>query len=98
MPDFAPAHHLLGFFELVQGENPAMAEQHLRQAVVLEPENQSYSLSLAQAQLFRKEFNAARDTLEPLCLPNVDSRVRKSAQELLGKAAGAQLSGPLASP
>jgi len=98
MPEFAPAHHLLGFFELVQSENPAMAEQHLRQAVVLEPENQSYSLSLAQAQLFRKEFDAARDTLEPLCLPNVDSRVRKNAQELLGKAAEAQKSGPLASP
>jgi tetratricopeptide (TPR) repeat protein len=90
MPNFAPAHHLLGFLELVQGDS-RLAEQHLRQAVQLEPENQSYSLSLAQAQLFRKEFDAARETLQPLCLPNVETQVRKDAEALLEKAAGTQV-------
>ena len=83
MPNFAPAHHLLGFLELVQGEDAATAEHHLQQAVHLEPENQSYSLTLAQAQLFRKEFDAARATLLTLCLPNVEPPVRHRAEEIL---------------
>jgi tetratricopeptide (TPR) repeat protein len=83
MPDFGPAHHLLGFFELVQGQDPSTAEQHLQRAIQLEPENQSYSLTLAQAQLFRNEFDAARTTLQALCVPNVDAPVRQHAQEML---------------
>jgi tetratricopeptide (TPR) repeat protein len=86
MPAFAPAHHLLGFLELLQGEQPGLAEEHLRLAIKLEPENQSYSLSLAQAQLLRNEFEAARETLQPLCLPTVDSHTRQTAQELLEQA------------
>jgi len=83
MPDFAPAHHLLGFFELVQGNDPSAAEQQLHRAVQLEPENESYGLTLAQAQIFRKELTAARGTLQELCLPNVATPVRKHAQEML---------------
>ena len=83
MPDFGPAHHLMGFFQFVQGEDPAIAERHLQRAIQLEPENPSYSLTLAQAQLFRKEFDAARGTLQTLCLPNVDPPVRQHAQEML---------------
>jgi len=39
MPNFGPAHELSGFFEMVQGENLAAAEQHLQLAIQLEPEN-----------------------------------------------------------
>jgi tetratricopeptide (TPR) repeat protein len=83
MPDFAPGHHLLGFFELVQGDDPVAAEQHLQRAVQLEPENESYALTLAQAQISRKELPAARGTLQALCLPNIPTPVRKHAQEML---------------
>src|SRR6185437_9144778 len=58
MPNFAQAHELLGFLELVQGENLALAEEQLQRAIQLEPENPYPLLSLAQAQMRRKD-NAA---------------------------------------
>jgi tetratricopeptide (TPR) repeat protein len=83
MPNFGPAHELLGFFEMVQGENPAVAEQHLRLAIQLEPENPSYLFSLAQAQLKNNDPKGARRTLEPLLLPNVEAKLRKPAEEMI---------------
>ncbi len=83
MPDFGPAHHLLGFFEMVQGENLMAAEQHLQKAIQLEPENQSYLFALAQTQLRKEEPDAARRTLEPLRLPNVDPELRRHAEEMI---------------
>jgi len=83
MPDFGPAHHLLGFFEMVQGEDFPAAETHLRKAIQLEPENQSYLLSLAQVQLIRKGPEEARHTLEPLLLPNAESDLRAHAQQMI---------------
>jgi len=83
MPNFGPAHQLLGFFEVVQGENLKLAEQHLQIAIQLEPENQSYLLSLAQAQLRNRNPATARSTLEPLLLPHADAELRKHAEDLL---------------
>jgi Flp pilus assembly protein TadD len=83
MPDFGPAHDLLGFFEMVQGEDLSAAEKHLSAAVALEPENQGYQLTLAQIQMARHDPAAARRTLESLRLPNVDERVRTHAEEML---------------
>jgi tetratricopeptide (TPR) repeat protein len=83
MPDFGPAHELLGFFEMVQGENLALAEQHLQRAIQLEPENPSYLFSLAQVQLRNYNLDAARHTLQPLLLPNVDAKLRAHAEEMI---------------
>ncbi len=83
MPSFAPAHELLGFFELVQGDDLALAEQQMQNAIQLEPENQWYLLSLAQVQLRSRETEAARHTLEPLRLANVDAKLRERAEEQL---------------
>ena len=83
MPDFGPAHHLLGFFEMVQGEDLPAAEKHIQRAIQLEPENQSYLLTLAQAQLASRDPAAARRTLEPLCLPYVEPQVRAHAEEMI---------------
>jgi Flp pilus assembly protein TadD len=83
MPDFGPAHRLLGFFEMAQGDNLAAAEQHLQRAIQLEPENLSYRLSLAQAQLRRNEIEEARRTLGPLRLPYVEAQLRVHAEEML---------------
>ena len=83
MPDFGPAHELLGFFEMVQGENLALAEQHLQRAIQLEPENPSYLFSLAQVQLRNHNLDAARHTLQPLLLPNVDAKLRAQAEEMI---------------
>lgn len=83
MPDFAPAHHLLGFFQLLQGQPPASAEPHLKKAIELEPENPAYFLTLAQVQLAEHESAAARLTLQQICHPYVDGKVRAHAEELL---------------
>jgi tetratricopeptide (TPR) repeat protein len=83
MPDFGPAQHLLGFFELVQGKDLAAAEKHIQRAIQLEPENPSYMLSLAQLQVARQDAAAARRTLLPLRLPYVDPEVRAHAEEML---------------
>ena len=83
MPDFAPANELLGFFEMVQGDNLTAAGQHLVRAIQLEPENRSYLLSLAQLELHARKPDAARQTLQPLLLPNVDGELRTEAQALM---------------
>jgi Flp pilus assembly protein TadD len=83
MPDFGPAHHLLGLFEMVQGEDLAGAQRHVERAIQLEPENQSYLLSLAQVQLVRHDPAAARRTLEPLRLCYVDPAIRAHAEDML---------------
>ena len=82
MPDFGPAHELLGFFEMVQGTDLAMAEQQLEQAIELEPGNQWYLLSLAQAQLVENKLDAARQTLQPLRLPYVENKLRTQAEQM----------------
>ena len=90
MPTFGPAHWLLGFFEMVQGDNLALAEKELQTAIALEPENQSYQFTLAQVQLSEHELDAARRTLQPLLLlPNVDPKLRASAQTLSQQINGA---------
>jgi tetratricopeptide (TPR) repeat protein len=83
MPDFGPAHELLGFFEMVQGDDLALAEQHLQRAIQLEPENPSYLFSLAQVQLRNHDPDAARRTLQPLLLPNVEPNLRAHAEEMI---------------
>jgi tetratricopeptide (TPR) repeat protein len=87
MPDFGPAHQLLGFLEMLQCENLASAEQHLRRAIQLEPENESYSLTLARAQLLHDDLDGARRTLQLLRLPYVDPGIRTRAGELLDEMA-----------
>jgi Flp pilus assembly protein TadD len=86
MPDFGLAHSLLGFLEMVQGEDLTAAEQHLAKAVQLEPENQAYVVTLAQVQLARNELDAARRTLEPLRFPYVEPHIRAHAEALISTA------------
>jgi tetratricopeptide (TPR) repeat protein len=83
MPDFGPAHQLLGFFETVQDEDLTAAEKHLQLAIQLEPDNPSYLVSLAQLQFRKRDPGAARRTLEPLLLPNADPKLRQHAEELV---------------
>jgi len=61
----------------------AEAEKQLQQAIQLEPENQGYLFSLAQAQLRRDNPTAALRTLEPLRLSYVDAQLRQHAEEMI---------------
>jgi tetratricopeptide (TPR) repeat protein len=85
MPDFGPAHHLLGFFEVIQREDLNAAETQLQKALELEPDNESYLLALAQAQLARQEWVKARKTLEAASRPSSDEKIRAAARELLNR-------------
>jgi tetratricopeptide (TPR) repeat protein len=85
MPNFAPAHELLGFFEMVQGDDLASAEQQLNDAIQLEPENGSYLFTLAQAEVHDHDLDGARRTVQPLLLPNADAHLRADAQDLIQK-------------
>jgi tetratricopeptide (TPR) repeat protein len=83
MPDFAPAQELMGFFEMVQGDNPAETQTHLLRAIQLEPENPSFLYSLAQFQFRNQNPEAARETLDPLLKPNIEPQLREHARELI---------------
>ncbi|MGH8022326.1 MAG: tetratricopeptide repeat protein, partial [Limisphaerales bacterium] len=83
MPDFAPAHELLGFFEMVQGDDLGPAEEQLNIAIQLEPGNFSYLYTLAQAQLRADDPDGARQTLQPLLLANADPKLRAAALEMM---------------
>lgn len=82
-PNFAPAHELLGFLELVQGENLAEAEKQLHAAILLDPDNPAYQFSLAQVQLRSRNFDAARRTLQPLLLPYIDAGIQTNATQMI---------------
>jgi len=88
MPDFAPAHELLGFFEMVQGDDLAMAGQQLQYAIQLAPENRSYLIALAQWDIRQQNPEAARQTLQSLLRPNVAEQIRTIAQQLLAEING----------
>ena len=68
---------------MVQGESLATAEQQLQLAIQLEQENPAFRFTLAQAQLRNRNPDAARRTLEPLLLPNVDAKLRAHAGEMV---------------
>jgi tetratricopeptide (TPR) repeat protein len=82
-PDFAPAHELLGFLELVQGENLTAAENQLHAAIQLDPENPAYQFSLAQVQLRNRNYDDARHTLQPLLLPYIEGEIRTNAAQMI---------------
>jgi tetratricopeptide (TPR) repeat protein len=82
MPNFGRAQHMLGLFELIQGQDAAIAEKHLQKAVQLEPENLTYLLSLAQSQLLKNDFVSARKTLDLLRRPYVSENLRARAAQL----------------
>jgi tetratricopeptide (TPR) repeat protein len=88
MPDFAPARELLGFFEMVQGDDLAAAGQQLQFAIQLAPENQPYLITLAQLDIRQQNPEAARQTLQTLLRPNVAEELRTAAQKLLAEING----------
>ena len=82
-PDFPETYHLLAWVNLVTGEQLAEGVELLRRALALSPGNQHYALVLAQIHLRRDEFDAARQTVEPLAGPNADPQTRASARSIM---------------
>jgi tetratricopeptide (TPR) repeat protein len=88
MPAFAPAHELLGFFDLAQGGDITSAEQQLNAAIQLAPEKPAYLYTLAQAQIRAHDSTDARRTLQPLLLPAADPKLHAAALEMIQQSVG----------
>jgi tetratricopeptide (TPR) repeat protein len=83
MPNAAPAYFQLGRLELRVKGAPAKAEEHLRRAAELSPENPVYALVLGQAQLACGKSAEGRATLQELLRPYVPDDIRRRAEQLL---------------
>jgi tetratricopeptide (TPR) repeat protein len=65
-PDFADTYKLLAFIDLVLGENLDEAIDLVNRAIALAPYREDIVYTLAQVQMRRKEYNAARQTAQTL--------------------------------
>jgi len=81
-PDYAPAHALLAFVDLVREEHLDEAAEMAQKARQLEPSRKNHSLLLARIHIGRSDLTAARSVLEPLANDS-DQAIRAEARDLL---------------
>lgn len=81
-PDYAPAHALLAFVDLVREEHLDEAAEMAQKARQLEPSRKNHSLLLARILIRRSDPTAARSVLEPLTSDS-DQAIRAEARDLL---------------
>jgi tetratricopeptide (TPR) repeat protein len=83
-PSFAESYHQLAFVSLVTGGDMDEAAKLLAQARKLEPNRLAFALLLAQIQMRKQDFAAARQTLEPIARSaNASTQERGEAQSIL---------------
>jgi tetratricopeptide (TPR) repeat protein len=82
-PDFAESYRLLATVELERADRPDVAIELLRRASALAPRRQDFVLLLAQAYLFKGEFDEARRLAEPVAMHSAEQHVRAQAAEIL---------------
>ncbi len=82
-PDFAGSYHLLGFVNLVAGEQIEESIQLLKRAIALAPGEQELYLVLAQLYVRKEDFEGARKLVEPLAQNAPDPQTKASAQSVL---------------
>ncbi|MFN2416712.1 MAG: peptidase MA family metallohydrolase [Pyrinomonadaceae bacterium] len=82
-PDFPESYHLLGWVNLVTGEELEVSAALLRRALGMAPGNQHYALVLAQIYLRQEKFDLARQTAEPLTRDGTEPGLRATAQSVL---------------
>lgn len=80
-PQTAEPRYLLGMMEF--GSKPEIASRYLLSAVRLDPQNSTFALALAQAQLRTGDRISARRTLNALQAPHVRAEIRERAAALL---------------
>jgi tetratricopeptide (TPR) repeat protein len=81
-PDFADTYKLLAFIEMVQGENLDEAISLINRAISLAPRRGDIGYTLAQIQLKRKDYAAARQTALNL-VSSAKSDIRERANSML---------------
>jgi len=86
-PDFADTYKLLAFINLVRGEDLDEAIDLINRAISLAPNRADVVYTLAQIQLRRKDYAAARRTALTLAGAAAKSDIRERANSMLEKIA-----------
>lgn len=81
-PDFADTYKLLAFINMVRGDDLDEAISHINRAISLAPHREDIIYTLAQIQLKRKDYAAARQTALTLT-GAAKSEVRERASSML---------------
>jgi tetratricopeptide (TPR) repeat protein len=82
-PDFPESYHLLAFVQLAMNEHLDEAVTLLKHALALSPGRYEFTGVLAQVYLRQENFEAARQTLEPVIRASADRQIREQAASLL---------------
>ena len=82
-PDFADTYKLLAFINLVLGEDLDEATRLINRAIALAPHREDIVYTLAQIQMRRKDYPAARQTARTLSGGAAKSDIRERANSML---------------
>ena len=83
MPAFPYSYELFASVRSASGGNLEEAVQLMRQAMQIEPQNKRFVISLARIQMQKRDFAAAKKTLEPLAASEEDSYEKQTAASLI---------------
>lgn len=89
-PEFPEPYRLLAFVNLATNERLDEAASLLTRALTLSPGRHEFAYVLAQVHLRRKEYKAARATLEQIIAGSPNPRLRAQAQEMLEEVAAGE--------
>lgn len=81
-PDFPESYALLAFVYMVMGDDLNRSMELLKKAQALSPGRPDLAFTLAQIQMRQRNFDLARNALDPL-LAAADSQLRARAESLL---------------
>jgi tetratricopeptide (TPR) repeat protein len=82
-PDFPEGYRLLATIEMERADRPDAAIELLHHASALAPRRQDFVLLLAQAYLFKGQFDEARRLAEPIAMHSAEPRMGEQAAALL---------------
>jgi hypothetical protein len=85
MPVFAEAYNLLAFLNLVNNEDVDESIMLIRQGIRLAPGRKGFWLTLAQLQLRKGDYEAARQTIDTLRKGRCDEAIREAADRVAGQ-------------
>lgn len=82
-PDFADTYRLMAFINLVLNEDLDEAANLIKRAIELAPKREDFVYTLAQIQMRRKEYDAAKQTAQVLAGSAVKTDIRERAKSML---------------
>ena len=82
-PDFADTYKLLAFINLILGENLDEATRLINRALALAPHRDDIVYTLAQIQMRRQDYSAAKQTARTLAGGTAKSDIRDRANSML---------------